>query len=124
MQGKNPHCHQIRGRFLGDKHSIRQLQDHLKGQTEQYVLGYILKDQKQTHCEVSHSNIPDDVMHDAHKAYQIVHTDFTENSRLITNSNLWKVLYQIWNRHLKPLDPNPERILHWMMQTGEYMPEA
>lgn len=69
--------------------------------------------------QVSHSNIPDDVMHDAHKAYQIVHTDFTENSRLITNSNLWKVLYQIWNRHLKPLDPNPERILHWMMQTGQ-----
>ncbi|KAL0021258.1 hypothetical protein WJX79_000212 [Trebouxia sp. C0005] len=94
----------IKIRYPGDKNSIKKLTAHLKGflntqpgdnsriliklchsgQTEQYMLGYILKDQGQTHFEVSHCNIPDDVMRDAHEAYQIVRTDFTENRKLIT----------------------------------------
>ncbi|KAL0031841.1 hypothetical protein WJX79_010695 [Trebouxia sp. C0005] len=53
------------------------------------MLGYIQKDQGQTHYEILHSNIPEDVLWDAHEAYQTarMRTDFTENRMLITEAH-------------------------------------
>ena len=73
-------------------------------------------------AQVAHSDIPADVLREAHEAYQIVRTDFTENRKLITKANFWKLIYQFWVRHIKPLDPHPERILQWMMSTGKLIP--
>lgn len=39
-------------------------------------------------AQVAHSNIPADVLHEAHEAYLIVCTDFTENRKLTHPSAL------------------------------------
>ena len=56
-------------------------------------------------AQVAHSDSSADVhvLREAHKAYQIVRTDFTENMK--------HVIFQFWTRYFKPLDPNPERFL-------------
>ena len=38
---------------------------------------------------------------------------------LISKANFWSVIFQLWMRYIKPLELNPERILQWMMSTGE-----
>ena len=70
-------------------------------------------------AQVAHSHISADVLREAHRAYQSLRTDFTENRKLISKANFWKVIFQFWTRCFKPLDPNPERILQWMTATGE-----
>ena len=74
--------------------------------------------------QVTHSNIPEDVIADAAEAYQQIQTDYTENRKLINKSNMWKLIHQFWAWHLRPLDMHPERILYYMMQSNEYMPDA
>ena len=44
--------------------------------------------------QISHSNIPEDVLFEAREAYQIVRTDFTENRKLISKASMWKLIVQ------------------------------
>ena len=44
--------------------------------------------------QVAHSDNPANVLREAHEAYQIVRTDFTENKKLMSKANFWKVIYQ------------------------------
>ncbi|DBA88923.1 TPA: hypothetical protein ACH3X2_000157 [Trebouxia sp. C0005] len=62
------------------------------------MLGYIQKDQGQAHYELWHSNIPEDVLWDAHEAYQIARADFTADRKLITKTNAFDVIYQFWTQ--------------------------
>ena len=71
-----------------------------------------------------HSNIPEDVGNQAAELYQQIRTDYTENRRIITKANMWKLMYQFWSRHLRPLDMHPERVMYYMMHSGEYMPDG
>ncbi|KAA6420438.1 MAG: hypothetical protein FRX49_09600 [Trebouxia sp. A1-2] len=49
---------------------------------------------------ILHSNIPEDVLWDAHEAYQTarMRTDFTENRMLITEARAFNVIFQFWTR--------------------------
>ena len=73
--------------------------------------------------QIVHSDIPEGVLLNAHEAYQQIRVNYTENRTIITKGNYYKLIWQFKQRHLLPLDPHPERILFWMMQTGEYMPD-
>ena len=66
-----------------------------------------------------HSRISDDVLINACEEYQLVRPDFTEHRKVISEANLWKALYQFYMHSLLPLDPSPERVLLWMMQSGK-----
>ena len=78
---------------------------NLKGDLPKFCLA----DQLTVICEISAHNLK----------IEIMRTDFIEHRKLINKANFWKVIFQFWLRYLKLLDPNPERILQWMMSTGE-----
>ena len=73
--------------------------------------------------QIIHSGISEAVLLNAHEAYQQIRTNYTENMIIVTKGNAYKLMWQFKHRHLLPLDPHPERVLYWMMQTGEYMPD-
>ena len=37
---------------------------------------------------------------------------------------MYKLVWQFQQRWLLPLDPNPERVLYWMLHSGQYIPDA
>ena len=73
--------------------------------------------------QVAHSGIDDAVLLNAREMYGAVRYSYTQDRILVSKWNMMKLIDQFANQRLKPLDPHPERILTWMIQTGEYMPD-
>ena len=66
--------------------------------------------------------VSDDDLDVGRAAYNAVRVDYAEGRIQLTKSNLFKQMYKFWRAGLKPLDPFPDRMLQWMLQSGEYIP--
>ena len=47
-----------------------------------------------------------------------------EHKTIINKGDIYKLMWQFQQRWLLPLDVNSERLLFWMLQSGEYIPDT
>ena len=58
------------------------------------------------------------------EAYNVVRIDYEEGRHIILKGNIFKHLYRFWHAHLRPLDPDVDIVLLWMLHTGHYIPAS
>lgn len=56
--------------------------------------------------------------------YELVHKKWTDNHRILTKHGAFKMMWQVWQEYLNPLEVDDCVVLLWMIQSGEYMPNA
>ena len=56
--------------------------------------------------------------------YNIIRMDYEDGRTVLTKHNIMKAMWREYYTALRPLDPPPDRILWWMMQSGKYVPAA
>ena len=67
-------------------------------------------------------NVTDEELEQGRVDYNAVRLDYAEGRVQLTKSNLFKQMYKFWRGNLKPLDPFPDRMIQWMLQSGDYIP--
>jgi hypothetical protein len=56
------------------------------------------------------------------QAYNSVRVSYDDNKEVINKGNFMKLLWRFWHHKLRPLSPDLDRIVQWMLQSGAYVP--
>jgi hypothetical protein len=91
-------------------------------QTVQQMTGYCMKDFGQSHFTFYSKGITNEQLDSGRAQYERIKTSFDQDRVQITKANVYKEAHGFWHRHLSPLNVSFDRVLLYMLQSGEYVP--